>query len=294
MSGNYLSEKIANKRGQQLQGHYWYPKSGENIKAIIFISHGFSEHLGLYHEVGETLAGGGFLAYGHDHVGHGRSEGKRVYVETVDEYVDDVIHHAKLIQEKYPGLAHFIVGHSMGGMITLKTVLRHPDFFRGMVLEGPLIVPGPQIGPIDFRLTPWRTFFSKNFLGGLSYFIPEWCLGRPNLEVITRDRQMQEVLKNDKLRWTGGCKVQLLLAFVNCMDFVMNQLKEIRIPYLTLHGDNDSLCNPLGSQLLYSESVSEDKQIKKFPGACHQLFFEFPAVRKEALEDVVSWITARM
>ena len=33
----------------------------------------------------------------------------------------------------------------MGGMIALRAVLRHPGFFTGMVLNGPLIVPGPQV-----------------------------------------------------------------------------------------------------------------------------------------------------
>ena len=49
----------------------------------------------------------------------------------------------------------------MGGMIALRAVLRHPGFFSGMILNGPLIVPGPQIGPIDFRSTPIRTLVSK-------------------------------------------------------------------------------------------------------------------------------------
>ena len=33
----------------------------------------------------------------------------------------------------------------MGGMIALRAVLRHPGFFTGLVLNGPLIVPGPQV-----------------------------------------------------------------------------------------------------------------------------------------------------
>ena len=39
----------------------------------------------------------------------------------------------------------FLIGHSMGGMIALRAVLRHPGFFTGLVLNGPLIVPGPQV-----------------------------------------------------------------------------------------------------------------------------------------------------
>ena len=42
----------------------------------------------------------GILAFGHDHAGHGRSEGDRAYIDTVDEYVDDMIDHC-MVRKKY-------------------------------------------------------------------------------------------------------------------------------------------------------------------------------------------------
>jgi len=290
----YATDTITNKRGQNLAAHYWYPPAGVQARCLVYLSHGFSEHLGLYKEVGEFIGERGFLAFGHDHVGHGSSQGKRVYIENVDHYVDDVIHHCMEMQDKHNNLPIFIVGHSMGGMIAVRSVLRHPDFFKGMVLNGPLIVPGPQVGPIDLRSTPIRTFVSKIVLQMLSWIIPNVPIGRPNLSVITRDKTAQAMLERDNLRWTGGCKVMLLLAFVLCLDDNINQLTEIRTPFLTLHGENDRLCNPLGSDLLFRRSPVKDKTIKIFPAACHCLFLEFPEVRREAFLDVVHWIEQRV
>ena len=48
------------------------------------------------------------------------------------------------------------------------------------------------------------------------------------MALITRDKDAQEMLGKDQLRWTGGCKVMLLLAFVICMDDNINQLTEVR------------------------------------------------------------------
>ena len=40
-----------------------------------------------------SLGSQGYLVFGHDHIGHGASEGKRVYIENVEHYVDDIIEH---------------------------------------------------------------------------------------------------------------------------------------------------------------------------------------------------------
>jgi len=135
MCGVYLRESLSSKRGDTLAGHYWYPPAGHHIRALVFLSHGFSEHLGLYGDVGQFLSDKGFLAFGHDHVGHGSSEGRRVYIESVEQYVEDVLSHCATIQEQHPLLPLFLVGHSMGGMVALRCVIRSPGLFQGMILR---------------------------------------------------------------------------------------------------------------------------------------------------------------
>lgn len=46
-------------------------------------------------------------------VGHGRSEGERVYIETIDTYVQDVIQHILVMKQRHPGLPCMLMGHSM-------------------------------------------------------------------------------------------------------------------------------------------------------------------------------------
>ena len=43
---------LTNRRAQQLHCHYW---KGQQRRCLVFLSHGFSEHLGLYHEVATVL-----------------------------------------------------------------------------------------------------------------------------------------------------------------------------------------------------------------------------------------------
>ena len=44
---------------------------------------------------------------------------------------------------------------------------------------------------------------------------------------------------------------------------------------------------------LLSASPVEDKTIKVFPGAAHNLFMELPEVKKQVFDDVIRWIERR-
>jgi len=50
-------------------------------------------------------------------VGHGRSEGDRVHVETFDTYVLDVIQHVEKMKREYSDIPCLLMGHSMVSMV---------------------------------------------------------------------------------------------------------------------------------------------------------------------------------
>ena len=101
----------------------------------VFLCHGFGEHLGWYDGLATQLAKLGLLVFGHDHQGHGRSEGRRAYIDTVDEFVSDVLRHSVEMKVELQGLPMFLYGHSMGGMIAVASVMKNPSFFYSCLVE---------------------------------------------------------------------------------------------------------------------------------------------------------------
>ena len=186
----------------QLYARYWQPAGP--VVGSVFLCHGFGEHLGWYEGLAGPLAQLGLLVFGHDHQGHGRSEGRRAFIDTVEDFVSDVIRHSAEVKAEYPGLPMFLYGHSMGGMISVATVLRNPSFYSGLLLEGPLIVPDPH------EVTPTRLLLGRL----ISPILPEMQMGRVRVEQVTSDTDLQASLTTDKLRWTGGVKLGLGMAFL--------------------------------------------------------------------------------
>ena len=64
-------------------------------KGLLFLCHGYGEHLEWYGELAAHLASEKhLLVFGHDHIGHGLSDGERAVVGDLDEiYVNDVFLH---------------------------------------------------------------------------------------------------------------------------------------------------------------------------------------------------------
>ncbi|XP_022258446.1 monoglyceride lipase-like, partial [Limulus polyphemus] len=102
---------ITSSSGYQLYSKYWFPVG--HPRALVFIAHGFAEHCMCFDDLAKTLACHELLVFSHDHVGHGRSEGPRTLIGSIDDCVQDVLHHVDLVKVMYPGCPVFLLGNSM-------------------------------------------------------------------------------------------------------------------------------------------------------------------------------------
>ena len=71
--------------GVRLYAQSWTPSS--EPKAVVCLVHGGLEHSGRYAHVAKALNNSGYLVAAIDLRGHGRSEGKRAFVRSFDEYL---------------------------------------------------------------------------------------------------------------------------------------------------------------------------------------------------------------
>ncbi|MCZ7667304.1 MAG: lysophospholipase [Chloroflexi bacterium] len=103
--------------GLELYYQWWQPET--ETKAVLMIVHGLGEHSGRYMNLVQPLSAAGYAIYAFDNRGHGRSPGKRGYINSFEEYRQDVVAFQGLVKEWEGERPLFIMGHSLGGLITL-------------------------------------------------------------------------------------------------------------------------------------------------------------------------------
>ena len=139
---HYADGKFKSVRDKDIYYQTWNPE-GE-IKAGIIIVHGLGEHSGRYSNVVNHMLPRGYALYGFDHIGHGKSDGQRELVESFADYTDTLTTFAGMVKAWLPDKPIFLLGHSMGGLITSYYLLAHSDAFREAVISIREQLPSPS------------------------------------------------------------------------------------------------------------------------------------------------------
>lgn len=252
----------------------WKPDTQE--RAVVAIVHGVGEHSGRYMNVVDCLVPQGYAIYGFDLRGHGRSPGQRGYINSFEEFREDVHAYLKMICEKEPGLPLFLLGHSLGGLIVLEYVLHYPEGLQGVIASGPAV---GKVGlpPVLFALSRI-----------LSRVYPRFSL-KTGLddEAISRNPAVVEAYKNDPLVHGVGT-ARLATEVVAAQKWTMEHASEWKPPLLIIHGGADRLADPGGSREFFDKVKIKDKQRIEYKDAYHECYNDI--IYEQVVADMAKWL----
>jgi acylglycerol lipase len=266
---------IASDDGKRLYWQAWLPE-GEP-RCTVVLAHGVNEHGGRYRHVGERLAREGIAAYAPDHRGHGRSDGHPALIDRLDHVVADL----KVFVDTVcgDGPRPFLLGHSLGGAVSVTYALRHGDSLAGLVLSGPAVATD--------AVSPALKAVSQI----LSAVAPRLPVFQIDETLISRDSEVVRAFLEDPLVHTGKLPARTLGEITRSMETLPRQVSELRTPLLLLHGEKDALCPPEGSRMVYDGARTSDRTLKLYPGLYHEVFNE--PEREQVMDDLVAWLLER-
>ncbi|MCY1075957.1 alpha/beta hydrolase [Archangium lansingense] len=253
----HVEETVESAGGLRLYYQAWRPP--QEPRAVVAIIHGIGEHSGRFRNLVNYLTARGHAVYALDLRGHGRSPGQRGHLLSWSEYREDVRAFLAKVSAREPGRPLFAYGHSMGGLITLDYVLRHPEGLSGTIISGP---PFESVGVA----TPLLVLSARV----LSLIWPVFALEVPlEPEALCRDPAVVSHYLKDPLvhrkasaRWA----VEAIEANV----WVKDHAAELRLPLLLLHGEEDRINTAAGSRQFFESVSFPDKKLHLVPGGYHE------------------------
>ena len=253
----------------------WKPEG--TPKGIVQIVHGLAEHAGRYINVVNKLVPEGYIVYGDDHRGHGRSGGLQGYVRSVDEFVQDQREFTKIIREKEgKELPLFILGHSMGSFISILYMADYPEEFKGVVLSG----TGSQVGGGVSRVT---ILMAKI----MSKIRPKMTLDNELAEGVSRDPAVTEAYNNDPYV-LKKITVKLGGEIFKGFKLAEERIKDIKIPLFIQRGSEDPLI--IKTKELFSNVITKDATLKEYEGLFHEVYNELEKDREIVLNELKDWL----
>jgi alpha-beta hydrolase superfamily lysophospholipase len=272
---SHTTDYLAGTGAKKIFWQSWLPDAPP--RALVVVVHGASEHSDRYAHVAAALLQDGYGVYALDHRGHGRSDGPRALIDRLDYAVADLDQLVLKAREAHPDVPVFVLGHSMGGTVSIRYALTFQARLSGLILSGPLAAL--EAAPAPMRL-----------LGRLlSAVTPTLPLIAIDSSQVSRDPEVVKAYDADPLVCHGRLPVRTVAELAAAIEVFPDSVGTITIPTLILYGTADGLCPPAGSVMLGERVGAGDKTVKAYDGLFHEILNE--PERDVVLADIRAWLT---
>lgn len=266
--------KLSGARGLSIYYQYWTPDSA--AKAVLLIVHGAGEHSARYKQLARYFCDQGYAVAALDHTGHGKSEGSYGHVEHFDDFVTTVAIFQRQVSAEFPGVPLILVGHSMGGLISSLYLLEHQREFIGCVLSGPAIKTDIEPG-----------FLQMLLIKCLSAVAPRAGVLQLDANGVSRDPAVVADYIADPLVNHGKMTARMVAELFKALHHIQANAKGITLPLLLLHGGEDLMASPAGSQFLHDNVGSVDNTLRIYPDLYHEIFNE--PEQQDIFAEMLEW-----
>ncbi len=261
-------------------------------RGFVWIIHGVGEYGGRYAELARFLTQLGYDVLAIDLPGHGlsRSEGGQRNLISVAEFcqefrdaLDDWVTAGPIAKR---GLVHtpwYLVGHSMGSLISLNLILEGNKFKSGVEFAKRAFLSAPPLG-LRLAVPAWKVFLAKK----LDKVAPYFEMGNGILPSdLTHDASVLAQYRNDKLIHHYASP-RLYLTVTATAEKIVKNPQDIEIPICLGVGAEDPVVSPDAIRN-YFASLNTHKKLLEFPNFKHEIFNEIG--RQSVYEALASWIS---
>ncbi len=286
----------------KLPARLWVP-DGE-VKAVLQITHGMTEHMGRYEAFAEYLCPMGIAVAGFDLRGHGANPGDPEVASFGEggwaAAIEDMQLFYEHLQRRFPGLPHFMLGFSLGSFLLREYLTKYPDegTLSGAIIMGSGHQPGWLLSIMRWIV---KGQIQKAGFDGTTELVRQLSFGtynqkfKPNRTsadwLCADEEELDKYLEDPLVR--KDISSGLFWELLGSMKRSGRNCAYGGLPILLISGQDDPVGDGgKGVQEIHRRLVSghENVTIKLFPGARHDLLHEEKGSAEAARKLIAEWI----
>ena len=285
-----------------LRGKIFIP-NGE-IKGLFHLVHGMTEYIDRYDHLFSFLAENGFVAFGYDHLGHGKTaenDDELGFIAHKDGWkylVNDVVTFTKAVKKIYPDTPTVLMGHSMGSFIARLVSESYANEYNKFIFCG-TSGPNPASSAGLLLVKIIKAFKGEKHKSNLIQNIAfgsynNGFQGDTPYEWLTNDREIINKYAADKyctFRFTVSAMGDLMNLLSKCNRDAWFKSLDGTKPILLIAGDKDPVGNyGKGVKAVYEKLNKNGKKcdIKLYENCRHEIHNDI--CKDEMFSDILKFL----
>lgn len=260
---------------------YRHWAAAEEAKAVLLLVHGIGAHSARWDFLSDFFLQNNISSYAIELRGFGETKDLRGHVDSFKVYFRDLRCLRDIIIEENRGKKIFLIGESLGAIISFLTVIPEPTLFDGLICISPVFMSRLKASPLEYI----KIFLSLAYNPKKQFKVPF------DSGMCTRDADCREILDNDPREHrlaTSRFIFEIFKAEIQSATLK----KKMRTPVLFLLSGEDKLADPEASKRIFNGIKIDEKKLIQYPDMYHALSIDLG--RERVFKDILKWVDRRI
>jgi alpha-beta hydrolase superfamily lysophospholipase len=252
----------------------------DNPKAVFLLVHGLGGHSDRWNFLAEFFLKQNIASYSIELKGFGETKDLKGHIDSFDIYFKDIETLQNIIRSELPGKKVFIIGESLGGLISFLLSGLNPGLFNGLICISPAFKDKLKFTLLEYIKTFTFVVFNPKKAVDVHF----------NDAMCTRDLEYQKIMGEDNREYrfaTAKMLFNILISGMRAQGFK----HKIKIPTLFLIAGEDTITDAACMNKVFASLSVSDKEIIEYPEMFHALSIDLD--REKVFTDILNWVVKR-
>lgn len=249
-------------------------------KIVLLLVHGLGGHSQRWGFLADFFLSNNISSYALELKGFGQTDTPKGHIDSFDTYFKDIKSLHAVIRGENPGSKVFIIGESLGALISFIITVKSPGLFFGIICISPAFK-----SRMPFSLWDYLNVFS------FQYFFPLKSMRLPfSSGICTRDTEYIKQMDSDE-RECRIASVRLLFNIIMAQIEAVFIKSKLKTPLLFLIAGEDKLVDDKASVSFFNRLTLKDKKMIQYPKMYHALSIDLE--REKVFQDILGWLNTQ-